>query len=95
MPGPGLDGAQPNYGVFTSIVQDDTTFWNMGGNGLVPYGTPRPPRVGPPDIVDMIQVTRRSGGGCPTGPAGAPVAVLSGAAGPAITAPAEKPAVPE
>jgi hypothetical protein len=93
MPGLGPDGAQPNYGVFTSVLQDDTIFWNMGGNGLVPYGTPLPPRSGPPDIVDMIQVTRRSGLGHPV-PDGAPVAVVSDGAAPATTPPAEKSAPP-
>lgn len=89
MPGQGPDGAQPNYGVFTSVVQDDTIFWNMGGNGLVPYGTPRPPHSGPPDIVDMIQVTRRGGPGHAV-PSGAPVATWSGGESPAIMQPAEK-----
>jgi hypothetical protein len=94
MPGQGPDGIQPNYGVFTSVLQDDTIFWNMGGNGLVPYGTPHPPRNGPPDIVDMIQVTRRSGSGCHPGPDGAPVVVVTDGAAPAITPPAEKSAPP-
>jgi hypothetical protein len=62
------------YGVYTSILQDDTTFWNMGGNGLVPYGTPRLPHNGPPDLVDAIQTTCAQGGGpCVTSPDGAPV----------------------
>jgi hypothetical protein len=54
----------------------------MGGNGLVPYGTPRPPHQGPPDLVDAIQAARQNGGGiCPPSIDGAPV----------ITAPATLP----
>lgn len=69
-PMPGHEpGVYPlNYGAYTSILQDDTIFWNMGGNGLVPYGAPRPPHEGPPDLVDAIQTTRMQGG---TGPGGA------------------------
>jgi hypothetical protein len=75
------------YGVYTSVLQDDTIFWNMGGNGLVPYGTPRPPHEGPPDLVDMIQTTRAGGpgGSC------APVVATEG---PAIAPPGE-PAAPD
>jgi hypothetical protein len=52
------------------VITDDTVFWNMGGNGLVPYGTPRPPHSGSPDLVDAIQVSRQQGGGvCGVGPA--------------------------
>jgi hypothetical protein len=73
-------------------LQDDTIFWNMGGNGLVPYGAPRPPHGGPPDLVDMIQVSRKTGGGsglpCP---GGAPVTAWNGQAAPAILPPPEKP----
>jgi hypothetical protein len=58
----------------------------MGGNGLVPYGTPRPPHEGPPDVVDMIQASRRGGGCHPAGDGAAAVV-----AGPAILAPLEKP----
>jgi hypothetical protein len=65
-PMPEGPGTPPfNYGPFTSVLRDDTLFWRMGGNGLVPYGAPQPPRVGPPDIVDMIQVSRASGGCAP------------------------------
>jgi hypothetical protein len=46
------------YGVFTGAAQDDTRFWRMGGNGLVPYGAPQPPRDRPPDIIDMIEAGR-------------------------------------
>jgi hypothetical protein len=96
-PGQGLDapGSAPlTYGVHSSVLQDDTSFWNMGGNGLVPYGAPHPPRGGPPDLVDMIQTSRRDGGPCHTAPDGAPVTVLSEAAAPAITPPAEKSSPP-
>lgn len=81
MPGHDVSGPSPDYGVYTSIVRDDTIFWNMGGNGLVPYGTPRPPHIGPPDLVDMIQVARKHG---------APIAAMNGEALPAILPPTEK-----
>jgi hypothetical protein len=92
-PGPGPDGPSTppfNYGVFTSVLQDDTVFWKMGGNGLVPYGTP-PPRGGPPDIVDMIQLSRR--GGCCSPPTidGIPAAPVVAGPAPATISPAEKP----
>lgn len=77
------------YGAYTSVIADDTTFWNMGGNGLVPYGTPRPAHSGPPDLVDAIQVSRRQGGRCcccPRSPNG-----TSLMAGPAILPPTENP----
>ncbi|HEY7156569.1 MAG TPA: hypothetical protein VH575_21555 [Gemmataceae bacterium] len=67
------------YGVYTSVLKDDTVFWNMGGNGLVPYGTPRPPSRNYPDLVDMIRGSRASGGPCFTPPGDAvmpPVAQL-------------------
>ncbi len=58
-PMPEGPGTPPfNYGPYTSVLTDDTLFWRMGGNGLVPYGTPQPPRAGPPDLVDMIQASR-------------------------------------
>jgi hypothetical protein len=81
------DTAPLRYGPYTSVIADDTTFWNMGGNGLVPYGTPRPPHSGPPDLVDAIQITRQQGGGgCALAPnGGVPVTT-----GPAILPPAEK-----
>ncbi|GEM_PF-2931367 len=74
------------YGPYTSVLADDTIFWNMGGNGLVPYGMPRPPHSGPPDLVDAIQATRQQGGGvcCPASSA-PPVA------GPAVLPPTERP----
>lgn len=53
-----------SYGVFMGAVQNDTLFWRMGGNGLVPYCAPPPPRIGPPDIIDMIEARR---GGCGPG----------------------------
>src|SRR6185437_6101569 len=85
-------GTPLNYGVYTSVLRDDTIFWNMGGNGLVPYGTPRPPHGGPPDLVDMIQVSRKQGGSsCASSPDGVPMVTLSGEAGPAIMPPTEKP----
>jgi hypothetical protein len=63
---PPAEYAPLGYGAYTSIITDDTIFWNMGGNGLVPYGTPRPPHGGSPDLVDAIQVSRQQGyGGCP------------------------------
>jgi hypothetical protein len=94
---PNAIGAYPlNYGAYTSVITDDTIFWNMGGNGLVPYGTPRPPHLGPPDLVDSIQVMRAQGGGfgpgCQTIPDGAPVASSGGAAAP--VAPADDKARP-
>ncbi|HTU92184.1 MAG TPA: hypothetical protein VMF69_19030 [Gemmataceae bacterium] len=94
-PGPAPDHPFPpnpgdaplNYAGYTSVIQDDTVFWNMGGNGLVPYGTPRPPHEGPPDLVDAIQVSRQQGGGlCAPPPDGPPLA-----AAPAILPPAEAP----
>jgi hypothetical protein len=94
-PGPGPDnvGGPPfNYGPYTSVLRDDTTYWNMGGNGLVPYGTAPPPHAGPPDLVDQIQATRGNGGPCHCAPDGAPVAVLSFGTAPAIMPPTEKPA---
>jgi hypothetical protein len=50
------------FGVYTGAGTNETAFWHMGGNGLVPYGAPPPPRSGPPDIVDMIQTSRGHGG---------------------------------
>lgn len=41
-PLPEEPGTTPlGFGPYTSVVGDDTTFWNMGGNGLVPYGAPQ------------------------------------------------------
>lgn len=57
-------GMEFDYGVFTGGAgQDSTRFWRMGGNGLVPYGTPQPPRAAP-DLIDRIE-GRRGGAGCP------------------------------
>jgi hypothetical protein len=51
-------GGRFDYGAFSGGAgQDDTRFWRMGGNGLVPYGTPQPPRS-TPDLIDMIQGQR-------------------------------------
>jgi hypothetical protein len=94
MPSHGPDvtaGTLLKYGVYTSVLQDDTLFWNMGGNGLLPYGTPRPPPNGPPDLVDMIQMSRQQGDGpCAPSPDAAPGTVVSDGAAPAVTPPAEK-----
>ncbi len=98
MPGqgdPGPGGPLPNYGAYTYIITDDTVFWNMGGNGLVPYGTPRLPHVGSPDLVDAIQASRQQlylggGGACAPVTIAAPVTVVSDGAAPAITPPGEK-----
>lgn len=96
MPGqgdPGPGGPLPNYGAYTSIITDDTVFWNMGGNGLVPYGTPRPPHVGSPDLVDAIQASRQQfyygGGGCAPAGVGAPVIVVGDGAAPATAPPVD------
>lgn len=81
------------YGVYTSVLQDDTVFWNMGGNGLVPYGTPRPAHEGPPDLVDMIQASRKQGVILPPPPpvVGAPAAVPAAVEPPAETLPSPTP----
>ena len=83
---PLTDVAPLRYGPYTSILTDDTVFWNMGGNGLVPYGTPRPPHSGSPDLVDAILVSRQQGGGvcCPCA-VGAPLMTA-----PAILPPGEQ-----
>jgi len=58
-PLPEEPGTTPlNFGPYTSVVADDTTYWNMGGNGLVPYGAPQPDGARPPDLVDEIQASR-------------------------------------
>jgi hypothetical protein len=90
--GPVPDGsgvAPRDYGIYSSVLQDDTVFWNLGGNGLVPYGAPRPPLNGP-DIVSMIQDSR-GGGSCQSSPGGSPPRVWNGGAAPAILPPTEKP----
>ncbi len=92
MPNPNGPSKLPlNFGVYTSVLQDDTIFWNMGGNGLVPYGVPRPPHAGSPDLVDRIQDTRGGGGLCAPSPGGFPVTAWSGAAAPTMTPPAQMP----
>ncbi len=53
-----------NYDGYTSVVEDDTTYWNMGGNGLVPYGATDSPAAGPPDLIDAIQGSRPRGRFC-------------------------------
>ncbi len=92
-PGPGPNCSEnakfDNYGPYTSVLQDDTIYWRMGGNGLVPYGAPRPPHSGPPDLVDMILQNRAGGGACRPSPGGTAMAPPSVAAGPAIQSPAE------
>lgn len=62
-PLPKKPGTTPlHYGPYTSVIDDDTIFWDMGGNGLVPYGSGEPSRIGPPDLVDAIQSSRAGGG---------------------------------
>lgn len=59
MPVPEEPGTTPlNYAAYTSVIDDDTTYWNMGGNGLVPYGAPQPATVRAPDLIDAIQASR-------------------------------------
>lgn len=70
------------YGPYTSVIDDDTVFWDMGGNGLVPYGTAESSRIGPPDLVDAIQSSRPGGGHVHGRPADPELA-------PAIMAPSE------
>lgn len=61
-PLPEEPGTTPlGYDGYTSVVADDTTYWNMGGNGLVPYGAPRPAETRAPDLVDAIQASRPRG----------------------------------
>jgi hypothetical protein len=93
MPDPNFEwpaGAPLNFGAYTSVLRDDTLFWNLGGNGLVPYGTPRPLHEGPPDLVDSIQVTRAQGAGggpgCPPPIVDGPSAPPSDGAGPNLPA---------
>lgn len=84
LPLPEDPGTTPlDFGPYTSVVGDDTTFWNMGGNGLVPYGAAQAAPVGPPDLVDAIQASR------PRGRAHAQRKVAP--AGPAIVPPVEVP----
>jgi hypothetical protein len=58
-PLPDEPGTTPlQYAGYTSFIDDDTTFWNMGGNGLVPYGEPQPDAPRAPDLIDAIQSGR-------------------------------------
>lgn len=65
-PGPAPDfplpeeaGTTPlSYAGYTSVIEDDTTYWNMGGNGLVPYGVPPSAASGPPDLIDSVEASR-------------------------------------
>lgn len=62
MPVPDQPGTTPlQFGRYTSVIEDDTTYWNMGGNGLVPYGAPQPVGARPPDLIDAIQASRPRG----------------------------------
>lgn len=62
MPLPEEPGTTPlNYAAYTSVIDDDTIYWNMGGNGLVPYGEPPPATARPADLVDAIQASRPRG----------------------------------
>lgn len=64
--GPGPDMPLPedsettplDFGPYTSVVEDDTKYWNMGGNGLVPYGADQADAVQSPDLIDAIQASR-------------------------------------
>lgn len=56
-------GTVLDFNGYTNVVEDDTTYWNMGGNGLVPYGAPRPDAASTPDLVDAIQASRARRGG--------------------------------
>lgn len=59
MPIPEEPGTTPlHYAGYTSVIDDDTVYWNMGGNGLVPYGEPPPVTPGSADLVDAIQADR-------------------------------------
>jgi hypothetical protein len=74
-PLPEEPGTTPlNYSDYTSVVTDETMYWNMGGNGLVPYGSPRPDGAQSADLIDAIQASRACGVGhahwaAPRGPA--------------------------
>jgi hypothetical protein len=64
IPIPEEPGTTPlNFGPYTSVIEDDTTYWNMGGNGLVPYGAPQGVEVRQPDLIDAIQASRPHGRG--------------------------------
>jgi hypothetical protein len=62
MPLPEEPGTTPlEFGPYTSVVADDTVYWNMGGNGLVPYGSAPPVEARAPDLIDAIQGSRPRG----------------------------------
>jgi hypothetical protein len=85
MPLPEEPGTTPlNYAAYTSVIEDDTTYWNMGGNGLVGYGEPPPATARPADLVDAIQASR------PRGRRRAHFVPMA-PAGPAIVPPTEDP----
>lgn len=61
-PLPDDPGTTPlRFGPYTSVVEDDTTYWNMGGNGLVPYEAGQSTPMRAPDLVDAIQASRPHG----------------------------------
>ncbi|HUY89541.1 MAG TPA: hypothetical protein VMV10_12470 [Pirellulales bacterium] len=84
LPVPEEPGTTPlSYAGYTSVVEDDTTYWNMGGNGLVPYGAPQAAEVRPPDLIDAIRASRPRGRGyfhraAPGGPVIVPPAESAG-----------------
>jgi hypothetical protein len=56
---PDEPGTTPlQFGPYTSVVADDTTYWNMGGNGLVPYGEFQSGSGRQADLIDEIQSSR-------------------------------------
>ena len=62
LPIPEEPGTTPlTYAGYTAVVEDDTKYWNMGGNGLVPYGVPQMDEARPPDLIDAIQASRPRG----------------------------------
>ena len=64
LPVPEEPGTTPlQFGPYTSVVEDDTTDWNMGGNGLVPYGEFQSEPGRRADIVDEIPSSRPRGRG--------------------------------
>lgn len=82
-PLPEEPGTTPlDFGAYTSVIEDDTTYWNMGGNGLVPYGAPQPAGMRSPDLIDAIEAGRPRGRIYFRGaaPAGTPAMVSPGEA---------------
>jgi hypothetical protein len=67
-PGPAPEAPLPDepdttpldFGPYTSVVEDETSYWNMGGNGLVPYGA-LPDEERSADLIDDIQASRPRG----------------------------------